>query len=175
MYTILNELTGEWDEIESIEYIGEEDTIDINLSGNRLFYANDILTHNCAVEAVEFDHSHISGGLSKIMTADNVIGIFSSITMKERGRVQIQFMKTRSSTGLGQKVELSFNVNSMRITDLDEDADAGTPTTADVMFNKLKRQSAQDATSSASAKTNSNEVTSVIARTEQMRNLLRKN
>ena len=28
-----------------------------------------------AVEEIEFDHSHISGGLSKIQTADNVIGI----------------------------------------------------------------------------------------------------
>lgn len=128
-----------------------------------------------AVESVEFDHSHISGGISKVMTADNVIGIFSSITMKERGRVQIQFMKTRSSTGLGQKVELSFNVNSMRITDLSEDDAAGATTTADVMFNKLKRQSANDAAQAASAHASSNTVTGVIARTEQMRNLLRKN
>ena len=30
-----------------------------------------------AVEEVEFDHSHISGGLSKIQTADNVFGIFT--------------------------------------------------------------------------------------------------
>lgn len=127
-----------------------------------------------AVESVEFDHSHISGGLSKVMTADNVIGIFSSITMKERGRVQIQFMKTRSSTGLGQKVELSFNVNSMRITDLTEDDADLAPTTADVMFNKLKRQSAVDAASAQKAEMSSATVTNSIQRAEQMRNLLRK-
>ena len=75
-----------------------------------------------AVEEIEFDHSHISGGLSKIMTADNVIGIFTSRAMKERGRYQIQFMKTRSSSGVGQKVDLEFNVDTLRITDLgDED------------------------------------------------------
>ena len=73
-----------------------------------------------AVEEIEFDHSHISGGLSKIMTADNVIGIFTSRAMKERGRYQIQFMKTRSSSGVGQKVDLEFNVETLRITDLDE-------------------------------------------------------
>jgi replicative DNA helicase len=39
-----------------------------------------------AVEEVEFDHSHISGGLSKIQTADNVFGIFTSRAMRERGR-----------------------------------------------------------------------------------------
>ena len=46
-----------------------------------------------AVEEVEFDHSHISGGISKINTADNVFGIFTSRAMKERGRYQIQCMK----------------------------------------------------------------------------------
>jgi len=106
-----------WDEIESIEYIGEEETIDINVSGNRLFYANDILTHNSAVEEVEFDHSHISGGISKINTADNVFGIFTSRQMKERGKYQIQCMKSRSSTGVGQKIDLEYNIDTMRITD----------------------------------------------------------
>jgi len=74
-----------------------------------------------AVEEIEFDHSHISGGLSKIMTADNVIGIFTSRAMKERGRYQIQFMKTRSSSGVGQKVDLEFNVDTLRISDLGEE------------------------------------------------------
>ena len=74
-----------------------------------------------AVEEIEFDHSHISGGLSKIMTADNVIGIFTSRAMKERGRYQIQFMKTRSSSGVGQKCDLEFNLDTLRITDIDEE------------------------------------------------------
>ena len=74
-----------------------------------------------AVEEIEFDHSHISGGLSKIMTADNVIGIFTSRAMKERGRFQVQFMKTRSSSGVGQKVDLEFVVDTLRINDLGED------------------------------------------------------
>jgi archaellum biogenesis ATPase FlaH len=77
--------------------------------------------NRAAVEEIEFDHSHISGGLSKIMTADNVIGIFTSRAMKERGRYQIQFMKTRSSSGVGQKVELEFNLDTLRISDLGED------------------------------------------------------
>jgi KaiC/GvpD/RAD55 family RecA-like ATPase len=77
-----------------------------------------------AVEEIEFDHSHISGGLSKIMTADNVIGIFTSRAMKERGRYQIQFMKTRSSSGVGQKVDLEFNVDTLRITDLGDEGES---------------------------------------------------
>ena len=77
--------------------------------------------NRASVEEIEFDHSHISGGLSKIQTADNVIGIFTSRAMKERGRYQIQFMKTRSSSGVGQKVDLEFDVDSLRIRSLDED------------------------------------------------------
>jgi hypothetical protein len=74
-----------------------------------------------AVEEVEFDHSHISGGLSKIQTADNVIGIFTSRAMRERGRYQIQLMKTRSSSGVGQKIDLEFNIDSLRISDCEQE------------------------------------------------------
>ncbi len=70
-----------------------------------------------AVEEIEFDHSHISGGISKINTADNVFGIFTSRSMRERGQYQIQLMKTRSSSGVGQKVDLAFDVETLRITD----------------------------------------------------------
>jgi hypothetical protein len=74
-----------------------------------------------AVEEIEFDHSHISGGISKINTADNVFGIFTSRSMRERGQYQIQLMKTRSSSGVGTKIELEFNVETLRITDPGED------------------------------------------------------
>jgi archaellum biogenesis ATPase FlaH len=74
-----------------------------------------------AVEEVEYDHSHISGGLSKIQTADNVFVIFTRRAMRERGRYQIQLMKTRSSSGVGQKVDLEFNLETLKISDLPED------------------------------------------------------
>jgi hypothetical protein len=78
-----------------------------------------------AVEEVEFDHSHISGGLSKIQTADNVFGIFTSRAMRERGRYQLQLMKTRSSSGVGMKIDLEFNIETLKITDLPEDEQEG--------------------------------------------------
>ena len=79
-----------------------------------------------AVEEVEFDHSHISGGLSKIQTADNVFGIFTSRAMRERGKYQIQLMKTRSSSGVGQKIDLDFDLDTLRITDPGEDGQTET-------------------------------------------------
>ena len=77
--------------------------------------------NRASVEEIEFDHSHIAGGLSKIQTADNVIGIFTSRAMKERGRYQIQLMKTRSSSGVGSKIDLEFDIDSLRIRDLADD------------------------------------------------------
>jgi archaellum biogenesis ATPase FlaH len=90
-----------------------------------------------AVEEVEFDHSHISGGISKINTADNVFGIFTSRAMRERGRYQIQLMKTRSSSGVGQKVELEFDLNTLRITDAGLEPDEGSAVSSEIM-NKIK-------------------------------------
>jgi hypothetical protein len=79
-----------------------------------------------AIEEIEFDHSHISGGLSKIQTADNVIGIFSSRSLKDQGKFQIQLMKTRNSNGVGQKLDLDYNVDTMRLTDnLDQNSTPG--------------------------------------------------
>ena len=101
-----------------------------------------------AVEEVEFDHSHISGGLSKIQTADNVFGIFTSRAMRERGRYQIQLMKTRSSSGVGMKIDLEFNLESLKISDLPEDeqdhggsAPRGTSSIIDNLKRKTNMQS----------------------------------
>ena len=92
-----------------------------------------------AVDEIEFDHSHISGGLSKVQTADNVIGIFSSRAMRERGRVQIQFMKTRSSSAVGTKLDLAFDIDSLRIEDLDEQETE--EQSAQTIYDKLKNKS----------------------------------
>jgi len=96
-----------------------------------------------SVEEIEFDHSHISGGISKINTADNLIGIFTSRAMRERGRYQIQLMKTRSSSGVGQKIDLEFDVDSLRIRDLAEDDDDTNSygTRTNKVFDQIKRGS----------------------------------
>ena len=98
-----------------------------------------------AVEEIEFDHSHISGGLSKIQTADNVFGIFTSRAMRERGRYQIQAMKTRSSSGVGMKIDLEFDIESLRIRSVDEDEnDHNKPPASSILANiKAKSQMVQ--------------------------------
>ena len=75
-----------------------------------------------SVEAAEFDHSHIAGGISKINTADNVFGIFTTAQMRESGNYELQFLKTRSAAAVGQKIKLKFNVQSLRIEDRDDNS-----------------------------------------------------
>lgn len=103
------------------KYVSEE-LRNLAMELNTVFVTASQLNRN-SVDEVEFDHSHISGGLSKINTADNVFGIFTSRAMRERGRYQIQLMKTRSSSGVGAKVDLAFDLNSLRISDLEEDSE----------------------------------------------------
>ena len=92
-----------------------------------------------AVEEPVFDHSMIAGGISKINTADNVFGIYTSRNMRERGKYQLQLMKTRNSNGIGSSVELDFNIESLRITDpgLEAQSEHTGPSNNDVM-SKIK-------------------------------------
>ena len=98
-----------------------------------------------AVEEIEFDHSHIAGGISKINTADNVFGIFTSRSMRERGKYQIQCMKSRSSTGVGQKIDLEYDIETMRMTDSNPDDYETKPTqpqsSANDIMSRLKSTS----------------------------------
>ena len=115
-----------------------------------------------AVEEVEFDHSHISGGISKINTADNVFGIFTSRAMRERGRYQIQCMKSRSSTGVGMKIDLTYNIETMRITDEGEDASGYQPHATSIM-NQIKSSSRVVVPKSDNADAATGEIASIKA------------
>lgn len=115
-----------------------------------------------AVEEVEFDHSHISGGISKINTADNVFGIFTSRSMRERGQYQIQLMKTRSSSGVGQKIDLQFDVDTLRIFDDGSSGDGQAPvSSASSLLSKIKTTS--HVSSADDESDNSDSVKKVVA------------
>jgi len=83
----------------------------------RSLFATASQLNRSSFEEIEFNLGNIAGGISKANSADNLFGIFTSRIMKERGAIQLQFLKTRNSSGVGQKVDLDFNVDSLRITD----------------------------------------------------------
>ena len=114
-----------------------------------------------SVDEVEFDHSHISGGLSKIQTADNVLGIYTSRQMREAGRYQLQLMKTRSSSGVGMKIDLAFDMDTLRISDLEDGEEMNSiKPSSNIMENIRQRTLAQrdDPTQGVSAKTTQTQV-----------------
>jgi len=61
--------------------------------------------------------------------------------MRERGRYQLQFMKTRSSSGVGTKIDLKFVPETLRIEDLDEGDEDTDTMVAGSLINSLKRSS----------------------------------
>jgi hypothetical protein len=61
--------------------------------------------------------------------------------MRERGKYQIQCMKSRSSTGVGQKIDLDYNIETMRITDPGEEAGPVNAFRKPDILNSIKTQS----------------------------------
>lgn len=104
-------------------------------------------------DEIEYGHQNISGGISKINSSDNVLGIFTSRAMREHGKYQLQLMKTRNSTGLGSKVDLNFDINSMRITGLTEEEEAQSGLLpANNIMSRIRSKSSPNAADSASGK-----------------------
>jgi hypothetical protein len=98
-----------------------------------------------ATNETEVDHSHIAGGISKIQTADNVIALLCTPAMRDRGQYQFQFLKTRSSSGVGSKVMLGYDQDTLRIFDLEEDDSLQAPTkTAADYVDGLRRRNTGD-------------------------------
>jgi len=67
-----------------------------------------------------------------------VFGIFTSRSMRERGKYQIQCMKSRSSTGVGMKIDLEYNIETMRITDEDPEGEDRKQQTPSAIMDKIK-------------------------------------
>lgn len=94
-------------------------------------------------EESSYNASHISGGISKVNTADNVIGIFTSAEMKAGGRYQIQLMKTRSSSGVGSVIDLAFDPGHLRISDMEEGDDPAALAATQSIQDALRRRNSQ--------------------------------
>ena len=134
-----------------------------------LLFATASQLNRSAVEEIEFDHSHIAGGLSKVQTADNVIGIFTSQVMRERGRYQVQFMKTRSSSGVGNKVDLAFDVAGLRITDLDDDQKDYESNSATAAYDLMKKK-----TNPAQNMSENDTVEKAVENVDRLRSILKR-
>lgn len=83
------------DEIESIELIGEGDTIDITVEDTHMFYANDIYTHNSAAESEIIQGHDVADSYIKIMKADFIVSIARKVEDKIAGTGRWHVIKNR--------------------------------------------------------------------------------
>ena len=104
------------DEIVGIEYIGEVEMIDFAVSGNQLFYANNILIHNCATNNLEADNSSVSDSMGSVMTADFLMFLLQTEEMKEKGDIICKITKNRY-TGKTETFPMRVNYELMRFED----------------------------------------------------------
>ena len=116
------------DEIVSIEYIGEQECMDISVSGDNLFYANNILTKN-------------SFGLPA--TADLMFAIMQSPEEEEQNIVSFKQLKNRGNdVSYHRRFVTGVNKAKMRFFDTDQQIgesnteDAGTRDPDTPVFDK---------------------------------------
>jgi len=83
------------DEIESIELMGDQETIDITVEDTHMFFANDIYTHNSGSEQDIVQAGSIADSYRKIMTADFVLSLSRKINDKENSTARFHVIKNR--------------------------------------------------------------------------------
>ena len=108
----------ELDEIESIEFLGEEETIDICVEDTHMFFANDIYTHNSGFNTEYADEQSIGKAIEVYQVCDLMIFFTQSIGMQDQEECYGQLMKNR----LGKKgiaLKIGYNPNHATFEELE--------------------------------------------------------
>jgi len=109
-----------WSEVVSIEEIGEMDMIDIEVSRNHLFYANDILTHNSSSD-VGLEDTSESFGLPA--TADFMFALIATEELQDLGQIMVKQLKNRyADPGSNRRFVLGVDRSKMRLFDVEQSA-----------------------------------------------------
>ena len=108
------------DKIAHIEEIGYEDSIDIEVSGNHLFFANDILTHNSSSD-IGLEDTSESFGLPA--TADFMFAMISTEELQDLNQIMIKQLKNRYNDPTKYKrFVVGIDRSKMRLYDADNSA-----------------------------------------------------
>lgn len=70
-----------------------------------------------AIKTDRPDQSNIAGGISKINTVDNYISIYMNPEMRLKGELFLYYLKTRSSSAVGNLSSIAFNPDNLIISD----------------------------------------------------------
>ena len=103
-----------------IEELDEREMIDIEVSGNHLFYANNILTHNSSSD-VELTDTSESFGLPA--TADLMFALISTEDLEGLGQILVKQLKNRyAATDKYKRFVLGIDRSKMRLYDVEQSA-----------------------------------------------------
>lgn len=110
------------DEIIEIISLGEEITYDIEVSGNHLFFANDILTHNSASGKEMAGLNSVSESMGCAATADVMFEIFQNDEDSITNYFRVGFSKNRYGP-VNFSIITKVDFETLRILDLEEEAE----------------------------------------------------
>jgi hypothetical protein len=103
-----------------IEELDERELIDIEVSGNHLFYANDILTHNSSSD-VELTDTSESFGLPA--TADLMFALISTEELEGLGQLMVKQLKNRyNDPTMNKRFIIGIDRAKMRLYDCEQTA-----------------------------------------------------
>ena len=103
-----------------IEELDEREMIDIEVSGNHLFYANDILTHNSSSD-VEITDTSESFGLPA--TADFLVALISTEELEGLNQIMIKQLKNRyGDKSINKRFVVGIDRAKMRLYDVEQSA-----------------------------------------------------
>ena len=103
-----------------IQELDEREMIDIEVSGNHLFYANNILTHNSSSD-VELTDTSESFGLPA--TADLMFALISTEDLEGLGQILVKQLKNRyAATDKYKRFVVGIDRAKMRLYDVEQSA-----------------------------------------------------
>jgi hypothetical protein len=107
-------------QILKIEELDERELIDIEVSGNHLFYANAILTHNSSSDPDLTDTSE-SFGLPA--TADLMFALISTEELEQLGQIMVKQLKNRyNDPTMNKRFVVGIDRAKMRLFDVEQSA-----------------------------------------------------
>ena len=109
--------------ISEIEEIGECETIDITTSGNNLFFANGILTHNSGLnsEIGEITFANLSESIGTAATADFIMVLGTDTdSLVYQNEIFYKILKNRFGGRVGEVDKLFIDTKSLKLYDSTE-------------------------------------------------------
>jgi hypothetical protein len=128
------------DEIESIELIGELETVDITVHDTHMFYANDVYSHNSGYESDIITGDQVASSFSKIMIGDIIVSLARKTTDKIAGTGRAHFIKNRFGPD-GLTLPSKLNMSNGRIEMYQESSVKGQETKVQMDEDVIVRKS----------------------------------